>query len=139
LPDSSVHIFDGRNSNDRFRSANEESLVISVAWSKFLYPLSKNRMLIMYQFKAEFTAKHGKITELSVDYNGVEDENLLKSSLLNREIHKVTDWEEVFPSFLDGSHRVDVADERRKVLTPGRGMNELFGAGNYKPSEYVKE
>jgi lipoate-protein ligase A len=97
-------------------------------------------MLIMYQFKAEFTAKHGKITELSVDYNSVKDENLLKSSLLNREIHKVTDWEEVFPSSLDRPPRVDVEDQGgEKVLTPGRGMNELFGAGNYFPSEYLRE
>jgi len=47
------------------------------------------------------------------------------------------DWEEVFPRPIDASRRF--AYEEEIELTPGRGMNKLFGAGNYKPTEYIKE
>jgi lipoate-protein ligase A len=94
-------------------------------------------ILKMYKFKAEFTAKHGKITELSIDYNGqVEDENFLKSSLLNRELHRVVDWEDIFPRPAEASGG---KEQLEALHSPGRGMNELFGAGNYKPSEYIRE
>jgi hypothetical protein len=83
------------------------------------------------QFKAEFTAKHGKITELSVEYNDQVQDNFLESSLLNRELHKVIDWENIFRC------HVDVLSRAAGGVSPGKGMNKLFGAGSYEPSDYI--
>jgi hypothetical protein len=68
---------------------------------------------------------------VSVDYggHGVDGEEV-EASLLNRELHQITDWEKILPLFVanDG--------ERRVTLSPGRELNRLFGSGSYDPSNY---
>ena len=70
---------------------------------------------------------------MSIDYGGqgVDGEEL-RSSFLNRELHKITDWENVLPPFIvnDG--------ERRVTLSPGRELNRLFGSGSYEPTNYIE-
>jgi lipoate-protein ligase A len=69
---------------------------------------------------------------VSTDYggHGVDGEEL-KSSLLNRELHQITDWEKILPPFV-ANH-----GERRVTLSPGRELNRLFGGGSYNPSKYI--
>ena len=107
----------------------------------------------MKQYEVYFKARSGKFIEVSVNYNGRVDEQVgspllnsssknyngpveikeIESTLMGRELNKITDWEEVLPPFL-------FADGERQVPTsPGRVMNELFGLGNYEPSAYVRE
>lgn len=68
---------------------------------------------------------------MSIKYggHGVDGEEL-EASLLNKELHQITDWEHILPSFVanDG--------ERRVTLSPGRELNRLFGGGSYEPSNY---
>jgi len=89
------------------------------------------------------------LTEVSVDYNSPVNEHTLSpvqknnhnrsiemdevnSALLDRDLHKINDWEELLPPFLgpDGERDVDGS--------PGTAMNQLFGVGNYKPSVYLR-
>jgi lipoate-protein ligase A len=66
------------------------------------------------------------------NYSGPVKMQQLKSLLINRELHKINDWEEVLPPFsnTDGEPDVDAS--------PGKIMNRLFGVGNYEPSVYVR-
>jgi hypothetical protein len=58
------------------------------------------------------------------------DGEKLEASLLNRELHHITDWEHVLPSFVANE------GERRVTLSSGRELNRLFGGGSYEPSNY---
>jgi lipoate---protein ligase len=85
------------------------------------------------QLGLEFTAKHGKITDVSIDYNGQLDRGPIESSLLNKDLHQITNWEDFLPPSM-------IEDGNREVpLGPGRVLNELFGVGSYPPSTYVKD
>jgi len=61
---------------------------------------------------------------VSIKYggHGVDGEEL-EASLLNKELHQITDWEHILPSFV-------------ATLSPGRELNRLFGGGSYEPSNY---
>ncbi len=106
----------------------------------------------MRQCKVEFTAKYGKFTEVSVDYNRHVDEQVkppllnvlsynykgpvneegIKSALLSKELHKIADWEEVLPPFLSTYTEQDVP------TSPGKALNQLFGVGNYESLAYIR-
>jgi lipoate-protein ligase A len=103
-------------------------------WGRLFSISVHESTLKMCQFKAEFTAKHGKIAEVSIDYGGQGvDRHDLHSSLLSRELHKVTDWDDVLPPFVDNDGK------RHVTLGPGTALNQLFGGGSYDPSLYIRE
>jgi hypothetical protein len=67
LPDSSIYIFNGRHSNDSFQSAKEESLVISIAWSKYrarFEKLNAEYMLVQSRIHRETWEDHRVISQV---------------------------------------------------------------------------
>jgi lipoate-protein ligase A len=130
-------------------------LAIRIAGGKFYISPFNARILRTRQCKIEFTAKHGKFTAVSVDYNdrtvsseqielpllnklsfnynGLVEREKIESNLMSRDLHKITDWEQLLPPFLFTD------TDRNVAASPGRTMNQLFGMGNYEPSAYVRE
>ena len=89
------------------------------------------------------------MTEVSVDYYGRVNQHIKSPvqnkdndgpvgmeqvihTLLNRDLHKIIDWEEVLPTFSASDRELDID------ASPGKTMNQLFGVGNYEPSAYLR-
>jgi hypothetical protein len=132
LPDSSIHVLYQKYSNYCRRSINTGFLAVSITWSKSRAPPLNTRILSQSQCMVEFTAKHGKFTEVSVDYNDRQaNTTQIESYLMSRKLHTITDWENLLPPFL--------FTDRDNIVTvsPGRAMNKLFGTASYEPSAYA--
>jgi hypothetical protein len=155
LPDTSVPVLYQKHNRDRLRTIHTELLATRIARGKFYISPFNAGILRTRQCKIEFTVKHGKFTEVSIDYNdrtasseqielpllnklsfhynGLVEREKIESNLMSRELHKIIDWEQLLPPFL-------LTDSDRNVaVSPGRTMNQLFGMGNYEPSAYVRE
>jgi hypothetical protein len=134
LPDTPVHVLYQKHNRDRRHTIHTEFLAICIAGGKFYISPFNARILRTRQCKIEFRAKHGKLTAVSVDYNDrtVSSEQI-RSNLMCRDLHKITDWEQLLPPF----HFTDT--DPNVAASPGRTMNQLFGMGNYEPSAYVRE
>jgi hypothetical protein len=155
LPGTPVHVLYQKHNRDRHHTIHTEFLAIRIAGGEFYISPFNAGILRTRQCKIEFTAKHGKFTAVSVDYNdrtvsseqielpllnklsfnynGLVESEKIESNLMSRDLHKITDWEQLLPPFLFTD------TDRNVAASPGRTMNQLFGMGNYKPSAYVRE
>ena len=83
------------------------------------------------EFKWSFTAKHGRITDLSISFPGSLrsfEIEAITSSLLNKKIHEIKDWKDaLFLSLQEEETNPETYLERQ--LLPfhiGESMNDLF-------------
>ena len=87
--------------------------------------------LILYQFEASFTARHGRITEAAINYNNPSlisssDEKDIAAKLLDRPLHAINNWEDELGP-LAGTTSTSSAEQAPLRRAPGIGLNSLFG------------
>jgi hypothetical protein len=99
-------------------------------------------LLIVSKFKATFTARHGQISEISLDYGDTvphAEMEVLASSLQGRQLHEITDWVTAFrQQRLTLDHKSIPAAVLSPLQKAGAAMNRLLGTGNHMLREYIR-
>lgn len=76
----------------------------------------------------DFTARHGEISEVNLQYPGaISDEALdsIISNLLSRKIHEIEDWTHFLPQSSHSSPNSNSSNGLKNQ--PGIVINDLFG------------